>query len=122
MTPPGLSTVSASSSPNVVATIVSAFVDDPVERWLWPDEAEYLAHFPRFVEAFGGPAFDQQTVWKLGAFSAVALWLAPGAEPDGEALVQVLNETVSHDKHEDTFAVLEQMGEGHPVAPHWYLP
>ncbi len=122
MTPPALSTVSAGSSASVVATIVSAFTDDPVERWLWPGEAQYLELFPRFVEAFSGPAFDQQTVWMLGGFSAVALWLAPGSEPDGEAIVQVLDETVSHDKRKDAFAVLEQMRECHPVVPHWYLP
>ena len=47
--------------------------------------------------------------------SAVALWLAPGSEPDGEAIVEVLNETVSPDKHDDTFAVLEQMGRATPL-------
>jgi ribosomal protein S18 acetylase RimI-like enzyme len=122
VTQPALSTVPAGDAPNVVATIVSAFADDPVERWLWPEEGQYLAHFPRFVEAFGGAAYAQQTVWTLGGFSAVALWLSPGSETDGEAIVEVLNETVSPDKHDDTFAVLEQMGEGHPDVPHWYLP
>ena len=37
-----------------IATIVAAFADDPVERWLYPEEAGYLEHFPRFVEAFAG--------------------------------------------------------------------
>ena len=37
-----------------IATIVAAFADDPVERWLYPEEAEYLEHFPRFVTAFAG--------------------------------------------------------------------
>lgn len=114
MTRPALSTVPAGDAPNVLATIVSAFARDPVERWLWPQEGQYLAHFPRFVEAFGGPAYAQQTVWTLGGFSAVALWLAPASEPDGEAIVEVLNETASPDKHDDTFAVLEQIGGGPP--------
>jgi hypothetical protein len=60
------------------ATLVSAFTDDPVERWLYPEPQQYLTHFPEFLAAFGGQAFDEQTVWSLGEFSAVALWLPPG--------------------------------------------
>src|SRR4249919_1348503 len=28
------------------ATLVSAFMDDPVERWLYPELQQYLTHFP----------------------------------------------------------------------------
>ena len=59
-------------------TLVSAFTDDPVERWLYPELPEYLTHFPKFLAAFGGRAFDAQTVWRLSEFSAVAPWLPPG--------------------------------------------
>jgi len=103
-------------------TLVSAFTDDPVERWLYPALPEYLTHFPTFLAAFGGRAFDEQTVWCLGDCSAVALWLPPGAEPDGDAIGAVLEETVSPGKHGDTFAVLDQMDAAHPTYPHWYLP
>ena len=105
-----------------VATLVAAFVDDPVERWLYPEVAAYRAHFPAFVAAFGSGAFEQRTVWKLGDLLAVALWLGPGIAPDGDAIVRVLAETVSRDKHDDMFSVLEQMDRAHPAFPHWYLP
>ena len=103
-------------------TLVSAFTDDPVERWLYPELPEYLTHFPHFLAAFGGRAFEEQTVWGLGECSAVALWLPPGSEPDSDAIGSVLSETVSSDKHGDAFAVLEQMDVAHPTYPHWYLP
>jgi GNAT superfamily N-acetyltransferase len=103
-------------------TLVSAFADDPVERWLYPELPEYLTHFPEFLAAFGGRAFDKQTVWGLSECSAVALWLPPGEQPDGDAIGTVLRETVSSGKHGDTFAVLEQMDAAHPTYPHWYLP
>ena len=63
-----------------------------------------------------------RTVWKLGEFSAVALWLPPGAEPDGEAIVRVLTASVPPGQHADTFAVLDQMMASHPTYAHWYLP
>lgn len=79
----------------VIATLVSAFIADPVERWLFPEPAQYLAHFPTFIAAFGGEAFTSKTVWALDGFAAVAVWIAPGAAVDGEAIITVLSETVS---------------------------
>ncbi len=104
------------------ATLVSAFTSDPVERWLYPESQQYLTHFPVFLEAFGGRAFDEQSVWRLGEFAAVALWLPPGAEPDGDAIATVLAQTVSPEQHEDMFLVLDQMEAAHPASTHWYLP
>jgi ribosomal protein S18 acetylase RimI-like enzyme len=107
---------------SVYATLVLAFSADPVERWLYPEPQHYLAHFPRFLAAFGGRAFTEQSVWSLDGFSAVAMWLPPGAEPDGDAIAATLAETVAATQHADTFAVLDQMDAAHPKYPHWYLP
>src|SRR3954451_7411294 len=102
--------------------LVLAFSADPVERWMYPEPSEYLTHFPTFLSAFAGSAFKEETVWSLGGFSAVGLWLPPGAEPDGNSIVAVLTGSVEAAKHEDLFAVLGQMDERHPKSPHWYLP
>ncbi|MBV8218295.1 MAG: GNAT family N-acetyltransferase [Solirubrobacterales bacterium] len=106
----------------MIATLVSAFIADPVERWLFPQPLEYLTCFARFVSAFGGDAFERQTVWMLDDFAAVAMWIPPGAEPDGDAIVATLSESVSTEKHGDAFSVLEQMDARHPEDAHWYLP
>jgi GNAT superfamily N-acetyltransferase len=125
-----LSSVSAPSAGPVcpddetaaVATLVSAFTDDPVERWLYPDLQEYQQHFPGFVRALGGRAFATQSAWSLPGCSAVALWLPPGTEPDGDAIVSGLAGSVAPEKHDEMFDVLGQMGTAHPQYPHWYLP
>jgi GNAT superfamily N-acetyltransferase len=117
-----VSLVSESDRQGVISTLVSAFVDDPVERWLFPDPEQYSTHFPEFVAAFAGEAFGGGRVWGLGELSAVALWLPPGAQPDGDAIVAVLSRSVSAKQHADMFSVLDQMDEGHPRFPHWYLP
>jgi ribosomal protein S18 acetylase RimI-like enzyme len=101
--------------------LVLAFAADPVERWLYPEARQYLAHFPEFLAAFGGKAFTHETVWQLGEFSAVAIWLPPRVDVDGDAIVAVLTETVAPAQHEDTFSVLSQMDDAHPRFPHWYL-
>lgn len=60
----------------VVATLVRAFLRDPVLRWLFPDEADY----PRQAAAFFGGLFDLRVeggeVWVLEG--AAALWELPG--------------------------------------------
>ena len=111
-----------SDQASVIGTLVSAFIGDPVERWLWPKAQQYLTHFPTFVAAFGAEAFTLQTVWTLDGFAAVAWWMPPGVEPDGEAIVAELTRSVAPHKHEATFAILEQMDAAHPKEPHWYLP
>jgi ribosomal protein S18 acetylase RimI-like enzyme len=107
---------------SVYATLVSAFTHDPVERWMYPTDKSYDEHFPKFLEAFGGGAFAAGTVWGLADLSAVALWLPPGVEADGDAIVSVLRASVAPNKQADAFAVIDQMADAHPTYPHWYLP
>src|ERR1700759_3220128 len=85
-------------------TLVLAFAADPVERWLYPQAERYLRDFRRFLVAFGGRAFAEGTAWKIGPCSAVALWLPPGAEPDGDLLIGTLTDTVAADPQETLFS------------------
>jgi len=116
------SAVGEAERERLYATLVLAFAADPVERWLYPQPRQYLSDFPGFLAAFGGRAFAGQTARSLGQFAAVALWLPPGTEADGDAITTWLAETVAADKHNDMFAVLGQMDAAHPGYPHWYLP
>ena len=104
------------------STLVSAFRDDPVERWLYPSADAYDEHFPAFVEAFGGGAFAHDTAWQVDDFAGVALWFPPDTSPDGDGVVQVLMTTTHPSTHPDTIAGLQQMDAAHPRFPHWYLP
>jgi ribosomal protein S18 acetylase RimI-like enzyme len=102
--------------------LVTAFAADPVLRWMYPDATVYLRHFPAFLRAFGGPAFPSNTVWRLRAFEAVALWFPPHVEPDGDAVLAEARTSVAPDVLPDLLAVLAQMDAAHPTFPHWYLP
>ena len=102
--------------------LVTAFIADPVIRWMFPDASRYLTRFPAFLRAFGGRAFAADAAFRAGEFEAVALWFPPHVEPDGEAVLAEIRQSVPPDRHADLFAVLEQMDEAHPSFPHWYLP
>ena len=101
--------------------LVTAFIADPVMRWLYPEARTYLTRFSGLPAAFAGSAFDQGTAWRLGEFAAVALWLAPRVDLDGDAIVAHLTESVASDQHADLLSVIDQMDEAHPRYPHWYL-
>lgn len=120
----GLSIAPASDrdQARVISTLVSAFIEDPVERWLFADPLQYLTHFPAFVAAFGGAAFAHRTAWMFANFAAVALWIPPGARLAAGPIIAALSDGVPPEQHADMFAVLEQMDAAHPTSPHWYLP
>jgi len=105
-----------------LATIALAFATDPMMRWSFPEPAKYMAVVPDFVRAFGGNAITQGTADVAGDFAAVALWLAPGVEPDGDAMGQIIEAHMPPEKMEDGGGLVEQMNKFHPHEPHWYLP
>ena len=115
----GFGPVGADERQLAVATLTLAFAAGPFLRWMYPEPGEFLAHFPELMFAFGGAAFDQETVWQLGGHSAVAMWMPPGVEPDVDATVAVFEATMGGDRHEDLMGVSGQMDDAHPSYPLW---
>jgi hypothetical protein len=99
-----------------------AISSDPTARWLYPDSHQYSVNFPSFIRAFGGKAFEQGSAYSIDGFSGAALWLPPEVYPEEEALAGLIQRSVSEERQEELFAVLEQMGGYHPSEPHRYLP
>jgi len=105
-----------------VSVQVMAFSSDPIMRWLYPEAHEYLTHYPSFVRAFGGGAFEFATAYVERDLGGAALWLPPGAHVDGDLVQSVLQETVTSSVQEEVLSVLEEMDRYHIDEPHWYLP
>ena len=47
----------------IAAMMTVAFSGDPFMRWMYPEPDAFIAHFPKFVEAFAGGAFDQNAAF-----------------------------------------------------------
>jgi hypothetical protein len=92
--------VTPSSADQAVGMVVLAFSADPAARWLYPDPHQYAVNFPSFVRAFGGKAFEQGSVYSIGDFSGVALWLPPDVHPDEETMAALIQRSVSEHKLE----------------------
>jgi ribosomal protein S18 acetylase RimI-like enzyme len=106
---------------STIATIVAAFITDPIARFALPAPHHYLRAMPRATREFAGGAFEHGTAHVSSDFCGAALWLRPGVHPNGEALERVFRET-AHPAHlDDLLATFEQMERSHPEQPHWYL-
>jgi GNAT superfamily N-acetyltransferase len=114
--------IEAADRQRAIASLTLAFASDPVMRWGWPDPERYLTYWPRFAEAFGGAAFDDGTAYGLEGCLAVALWMRPGVEPDEEAVMGVMGESLDDHIAKDVDGLFEQMAELHPKGDVWYLP
>jgi ribosomal protein S18 acetylase RimI-like enzyme len=118
--PVTIQTVMASQRETAVMTLVAAFAADPVARWTYPDASSYFAGFPSFTRAFAGRAFTHNTAFVTE--NAAAMWLPPGVEPDIDALVACMQQSVPPAKQPELFGLMDQMAQFHPIEPHWYLP
>ena len=72
------------------AVVTLAFATDPVARWLYPDAADYLIHFPHFIRGFAGAAFDAETAFMTSDMSGAALWRRQGFGADDDQLNELL--------------------------------
>ena len=117
-----LARVSDEERNRATATLLLAFSADPVMRWMYPEPERYVASFPALLLAFGGQSFTDETVWRLGDFVAVGLWMRPGVDPDGETTIAHLEATVTPERLDDLLAMFGQMEDAHPSTPLWYLP
>ncbi|HSM52609.1 MAG TPA: GNAT family N-acetyltransferase [Erythrobacter sp.] len=106
----------------LIQTAVLAFVTDPMARWISDRAAPFLEATGNFFDAFGGRAFEHGTAWTANDGQAVAMWLSPGTEPDGERMVAILEQYASPERFEEMMIVLGQMEHFHPREEHWYLP
>jgi GNAT superfamily N-acetyltransferase len=104
---------------NACTTAMRAFVDDPVMRYLYPDDEVFLAPGGAvFRSAFTGWIRSAE-VWCTDDAAAVAVWIAPGRPdidfPDDPAAAP------PPDLLERFAALGEAMAAHTPAEPHWYL-
>ena len=106
---------------NIIGSLVLAFNNDPIVRWMYPLAQQYLNYFPDFLTAFGKNAFDSQTVYYSDNYAGAAFWFPPHVEPNGDLIIETIQKTISVKLQTEVFSLLEQMSELHPSEPHWYL-
>ncbi len=108
--------------PQAVASIVAAFITDPIARFAWPSPYDHLRGMPLATREFGGRSFEHGTAFVSADFCGAALWLPSGVHPNHEALRKVFRDTAKPGHLDDLLATFDKMDQWHPEEPHWYLP
>ncbi len=102
-------------------TLAESFHADPVMTWCYPDAAERAAILPRAFRVILDAAMPHGGVETAEEGAAGSIWIPPGAELDGERLVEDLG-AVSAPYTERVLTVMGLLDEHHPPAPeHQYL-
>jgi len=122
ITPPGVATIGGDAEvDHAIATLVLAFVTDPVARWMYDDPHQYLLHIPRLFRALGKNSFEGGAAQRTTDGLGVALWLSPGVHGDDGPLGAVIAESIVDEKQAEVADVFERTERYRPAEPHWYL-
>lgn len=101
-------------------TAVRAFADDPVMRWLYPDDDEYLQPGGEVMRGAMARWVEHNEVWCTDDCAALAVWIQPrrpevpddGVAPDPPPSADLL----------DRFGIIGPLMSAHtPADDHWYL-
>ena len=102
----------------VVGSLVAAFADDPVLRYLFPDEQTYPAYAGGFFGFLFDIRVDRGTIWTIDGGAATAMWEAPDADEGSDAdLAAVLPAPVL----ERVRSYNQEVHQIMPAKPYWYL-
>ncbi|MGC5309104.1 GNAT family N-acetyltransferase [Micromonospora zamorensis] len=116
MTAPEITIATPADRDAVVASLVAAFVKDPVLRHLFPDEETY----PRHAATFFGNLFDKRvhrsSIWTIGGGASVAIWEPPAAGHETSAEVRYPADVQARVQSYD-----EAVHAALPEFPFWYL-
>jgi ribosomal protein S18 acetylase RimI-like enzyme len=103
-------------------TLLLAFADDPIIRWVFPQTLPYRAGFTTVVHALAEAALDLGAVDRTPDGAGAATWLRPEAQVPWDAALDAILAAVEPARRADVVGLLEAMEEQHPATPHWYLP
>ena len=100
-------------------TAVRAFADDPVMRWLYPDDDEYFAPGGAILQRDMAGWLGHDEVWCTDDVTALAVWLPPGRPEGPEPTVPV---GAPSPELLQRFEIIGPLMAAHtPPEPHWYL-
>jgi hypothetical protein len=106
--------------PALCVTAMRAFVDDPVMRWLYPEDDVFLAPGGEVLRAAMTGWIGLGEVWCTDDGVGAAVWIPPG-RPEIDFTVDPPAPEPPPDRLE-RFAILGPLMEQHtPPEPHWYL-
>jgi GNAT superfamily N-acetyltransferase len=114
----------ADDSRALVEMLARAFYDDPVFKWLFPDDAKRLDQSKRYFEGRARILLRQGETYTVEGASAAAMWARPGEwhDPPLDVMRQFVHLVPALGRRiPRSLQGLRLIEERHPKTPHWYL-
>jgi GNAT superfamily N-acetyltransferase len=109
----------------VSSALAAAFEDDPVFRWMLPDETDRAARTRAFFDLVVEVLAPHDDAWTTtDGITGAALWVPYGRPPMSDERAERFLAEVAEicGRHADrTLELIAAMDESHPHAPHEYL-
>jgi GNAT superfamily N-acetyltransferase len=110
----------------IVTTLCEAFFDDPVYRWLVPDDVQRRRSAVIFYSRFVDACWPHGGIYSVPGSLGAALWLPPGknliTDEEAEAFTKQLLDSAGDDDASARMAELFQLlNHHHPADTCWYL-
>lgn len=119
-----ISRAEATDVSTINGVLAQAFQDDPVFRWIVPDDRARQGALPGVFGAFTEVYVDHGETYVADGEAGAALWVPPGVEPfteeQGESFGQRMVELLGPEA-ERGFELNQLLEEHHPQDPCWYL-
>lgn len=110
--------------PWIATTLARAFHDDPVFRWIYPNERRRTESLPGAFSVYAEVLQRHHETYVVDDFAGVALWVPPGepaiADDEAEEFAQRIGEMAGREA-DRLFEVMELIDEHHPHTPSWFL-
>lgn len=116
-------TATAADLADIGLSLARAFDDDPVWRWLVPDDRRWVKGVPYVFRHATREQLPHRSVWVTPDLGATAVWARPGHRPSPirELLVAPKMATVFRRRSLDGMRLEAAMRRERPSEPHWYL-
>jgi GNAT superfamily N-acetyltransferase len=117
-------TVTPADGPAVSRALSGAFYDDPVFRWIYPDDERRRPLLPAFFDLFGEAIGRHGVSLVVGDGVGAALWVPPGQQVVDDDQAEAFGRAVlslspgDGDRMQTCFEVMDA---AHPSEPCWYL-
>ena len=109
----------------IVATLTTAFLDDPLWGPAFPDRDRRAAQAAALWRLCATSAQRYDWVWVTDAVESAAIWIPTGGteltEAEAAGLDDFLVDVCGRSTADGIQAILDQLEEHHPAEPHYYL-
>ena len=118
-------TATPDERPQIVEPLAEGFYDDPLFRWMFPDDERRLEENRGGFDLFARRIyFRDGEIYTTDRFAGTACWIAPGKAHVGVLdQLRLLPGMISVFRRDlpRLNAVLTAFDKAHPKDPHWYL-